>query len=197
MELDEMKVLWKDMNQKIEQQKSLTDQIIEEMTKKKYRNTFRKVYTQEFIGSIISYIISGYILLNFEKMEVWYLEASAIIAIAILTLMPTYTLNAIYKTKELKIGKTNLKESITEFEKRKKRMAQVQRINIVLCMMLLIVSLPVMSKIISGVNVFTESKVMYWYLPIGYLVVFFILRWAQQSLKKITNTANQILLDLE
>ena len=197
MELDEMKVLWQDMNQKIEEQKSLTDHIIIEMTKEKYKNTFNKLYTQEVIGSIVCLIASVYILLNVGKLETWYLELSGIIAVVILMIMPIYTLLNIYKIKELKIGKTNMKNSILEFEKRKMRLARVQRINIFLCVVLFIVSLPVMSKIMNDIDVFSESKIMFWYVPIGFVALFFIFRWAQRSLKQKTEKANQLLLDLE
>ena len=40
MELEEMKVLWQEMSQQVEKQKSLTDKLIIEMTQQKYAQKF-------------------------------------------------------------------------------------------------------------------------------------------------------------
>jgi hypothetical protein len=197
MELEEMKSLWEQMTIKIEKQERLTDQLIMEMTKERYHKKFRKISTYESIGAVICFIGAAVLLLNINKMDSWYMMLSDIFTIAILIILPILSLKSIRGIQRINIGENNLKETLMEYGIKKQRFLFIQRISIALSFVLMVTALPVMSKIMSGKDIFTESNVLYWYVPIGMVILFFFARWVFKYYQNIAKSAEKILEEIE
>ncbi|MDC7997149.1 hypothetical protein [Gilvibacter sediminis] len=197
MELQEMQAAWQQMNQKIEKQQQLTDQLIMEMTTQKYRAKYQKLNTFETVGGVICYVFATYILMNFGKMDIWYLRLCAVVAIAVLTILPIFSLSAIRDLQNLPITSGTQKELMRDFTARKRRFLLFQKINVGMTPLLMVSILPIFSKLFKNIDVFTESSVMFWYLPIGAIALFLMFGWVFKCYRSINASAAKTLEELD
>jgi hypothetical protein len=199
MELEEMKTLWSEMSEEVEKQKCLTDKLIIDMTQERYKNRFDKILLFESIGTVVCFIIAVFLVANLGKLDNWYLLTFGIFTIFFLILLPILTLRSIYRIKGLNIAKNSYKETIVGFAKAKKELLFTQRLGIYLSFVLSIVIMPVASKILNGIDFFTiEHSAWFWlFLPILFIFLFFFSRWGYRCYKSITNSAENVLKELE
>jgi len=199
MKLEEMKSLWTEMSLKLESQKSLTDKLILEMTQERYVNKFSKIQMYESIGALICFIAAFFIVINIGKLDTWYLLTFGIITIAFLILMPILVLRSIKSIKHLNIASNNYKETIMSFAKAKKKLLTFQRVGIYLSFLFALVIMPVSSKILNNKDFFAiEHSTKFWIgMPLFFAGLFFFARWGYRSYQNITNSAENILKELE
>ena len=199
MELEEMKSLWEDMSQKVDQQKILTDKLIIDMTQERYINRFNKILMYESIGAVVCFASAIFLIVNLGKLDTWYLLTCGIITLIFLLILPIVVLRSIGKIKHLNIAKDNYKETITRFYKSKKELLFTQRLGIYLSFIFALVILPVTSKILSNKDLFvSEHSTKLWiYIPILFIFLFFFSRWGYKSYKSITNSAENVLKELD
>ena len=105
MEPEELKKLWTEMSVEREKQKLLTDQIILNMTKSNYQSKLKKIWIPEIIGTAVCLMVVIFILMNFQKFNTVYLEASAIIAAVILVLLPFLSIRSVQRLHSVNISK--------------------------------------------------------------------------------------------
>lgn len=197
MELHEMQAAWQQMNLKIEKQQQLTDQLIMEMTTQKYRAKYQKLNTYETIGGVLCYIFAAYILVNFGKLDIWYLRLCAIVAIAVLTVLPILSLSAIRDLQNLPISSGTQKQLMEDFTDRKRRFLLFQKINLGMTPLLMVAILPVFAKLFKGKDVFVEGSVMFWYVPIGGIILFLVFGWVLKCYRSINASAAKTLEELD
>ena len=199
MELQEMKSLWKEMSEKVERQKVLTDKLIIDMTQERYTNRFKKVLTYESFGAAICFAAAIFLVFNLGKLDTWYLLASGIISLILFLLMPVLVLRSIGNIKNLDIAKNTYKETLIGFYKFKNQLLFTQRLSIYLSVILALVALPVTLKIINNKNVFAmEHTIKLWvFIPITFVFLFLYSRWAYRNYKSIANSAEKILVELD
>jgi len=197
MELEEMKHQWDEMSEEIKKQKILTNKLIVDMTQEKFTNRLRKISVPESLASVICFLIALYVVLNFYKLDTWYLQLSGIFAVVFCVVLPILSLKSIYGMQKIIISTSNYKETIENFVKRKKQFVLVQKWSFYLSFVLVVVSLPVASKLMKGKDLFLESTVWLWYLPIGFLFLYFFSKWIFKHYKKTTKSAEELLKELE
>ncbi len=199
MDLEEIKEVWAEMSDQLEQQKKLTNEIILKMTQQNYTNKFQKVTNYESVGAIFCFLIAMYILLNFGKLDTWYLQLCGGITLAFLLIMPLLVLRALTQIKKLSITENNYKETIVAFEKAKTHLLMIQQFSIYLSFILFFTTIPVASKLISNEDFFIMEKEnwLYGFIAIVLVFVFFFSRWGYRCYKRITNSAENVLRELE
>ncbi len=199
MELEEMKALWETMSERVEKLEVLNKQRIMEMTQLKYRNKFSKLRLYESTGAVVCYIIGFAILLNFEKLDTWYLMACGIFCVLFLWVMPVFTLGSIKRLTKLDLSSFSYKELLTRFEKEKRRTLVIQRISIALGIILMFATIPVADKLLNGNDVFQSELPLSVWVAIVFALLFLALvsRWGYGWYMKITDSAENILRDLE
>lgn len=197
MDLDELKTHWEKMSDEIEKQKVLTDKLIIDMTQEKYNNKLNKISIPETIGTVICFGFAMLILINFYKLNTWYLVASGIFSISFCIVLPILSLKSIYNLKQIEISKATYKDTLATFLRRKKHFALIQKIGFYFSFLFLIVSLPVISKLMSNEDIFLESKVWLWYLPLGIIFLYLFSKWIYKYYFKSTLAAENLLKDLE
>ena len=174
MDLDKMQATWSEMSDLLENQKKLTNKLIMEMTKERYKNKFNTISTYETIGAFICFGMAFYILLNLNKLDTWYLIVSGIFTLICLVILPILSLRSINRMKSVDIAKNNYKQTIVDFTKGQKQFLLVQKSGIALGYILIIVSIPVWSKLIGGKDVLIISgKQWLWFIPIMSIFLFF------------------------
>jgi|SRR5690554_6124575 len=199
MELEEMKNTWQEMSKRLEKQEILTNQVIEKMTKERYANKFSKLQIYETIASIICYGSAIFLILNFEKLDSWYLILFGIITLLLLLVLPVLTLRKIGNMKKLNIAKSSYKDVLVNFQKAKESLFFTQRITLYLSIVLAIIILPVTSKIFKNIDLFEAGHTnnLLIYIPILLIFLFFLSRWVFKGYRSVTNSAENILKEID
>jgi hypothetical protein len=197
MELKELETLWSELSHELENQKKLTNELIMNMTQEKYSNKFQKISTFETIGAVICFAIGIYILAKFSMLDTWYLQVCGLVTVVFLFLLPVLTLNSLRRIQKINVADSNFKETLLGFTKAKNQLLFLQRLGIYLSFILMFTILPVASKIMKGKDLFLNTKIWFVYLPIMAVFLFFFTRWGYGCYKSITNSAEDILKELE
>lgn len=198
MELEEMKSTWQEMTKRLNKQEILTDQIIEKMTKERYTNKFSRLQIYETIGTVICYGSAIFLIINFEKLDSWYLMLFGIITLLLLLVLPVLTLRKIGNMKRLNITNSSYKDVLVNFHKAKRALFFTQKITLYLSIVLAIIILPVTSKIFKNKDLFEAEHTnnLLIYIPILLIFLFFLSRWVFKGYKSVTNSAENILKDI-
>jgi hypothetical protein len=199
MELEELQLAWTQMGKELETQKKLTNDIIMEMTRAKYKNKFKKISAYEKAGAVVCFGAVVYILFYFYKLDTWYLQACGIATLAILIILPVLVLSSLKKIQNLDILKGTYKENLIKYTKLKSRLLGLQQIGIILSFLMMFLIIPITLKIFKDKDLFlTPLNPEKW---LGFSVVFigmlFFSRWGYRSYKKITDAAALLLEDLK
>ncbi|NNE02475.1 MAG: hypothetical protein HKN52_04850 [Eudoraea sp.] len=197
MELQELQTLWSQMSRELADQKKLTNDIIMKMTQEKYVNKFGKIAVYETIGAVICFAAALYVLFNFGKLEVWYLQLCGIFTLLFLIILPVLTLRSLRRIKEINVVENSFVDTIVQFTKAKNQLLLLQRVGIYLSFLLMFTTLPVASKLLKNKDLFLETDIWYVYLPIMGIFLFFFTRWGYGCYKNITSSAESILSELE
>lgn len=199
MELEEMKILWQEMSQKVEKQKKLTDTIIMEMTQQKYTQKFNKITTYESIGAIICFITAILLLVNFKKLDTWYFITCGIFMISYLLTIPIIVLHSLKSIKNFNITNKSYKETIVGFVKAKKQLLLVQKLGIYINFLLFLTSIPLAAKLLNNKDIFLTSSSIWQIIFIAIVTVLMVVvsKWGYSCYKNVTNSAENILKELE
>lgn len=196
MELEEMKSRWEEMSMEIEKQKILTDSLVIKMTRTDYRNKISKILIPEAIGAFVCFGTIIFILINFQKLDKWYLMVCGIISTLILFLLPILSIKTISNIQSVNISDNNYKQSLLEYSKGKIRFVFVQKLSFYLGAILLLVILPVMGQLISGKDLFAATRLWMWY-AIGYPFFYAFSKWVFKRYIRTTVEAESILKELD
>ncbi|HDZ06004.1 hypothetical protein LCGC14_0130310 [marine sediment metagenome] len=199
MEIEELQSAWIQMSQELSQQKKLTNEIILDMTKQKYQNKFTMLTKYETIGAFICFVIAFFVLLNFGKLDTWYLKVCGVLTLSFLLILPVMVLSTLKKIKNIDITNGSYKENLKVYLKTKNRLLKLQQVGMAIGFIGLLFIVPVTSKIISDKNVFlTNLKVeQYIIFAITLVVLAFFCKWAYKGYQKITQSAQDLIKDLE
>jgi hypothetical protein len=197
MELEEMKSLWEDMSQRVDQQKVLTDQLIIDMTKERYENKMRRISVPETISAFICFAAVIYLISNFKLLDVWYLQLSGVLTIVACLLLPILSLKSIKRMKAINISKSTYKDALATYAKEKTRFLLLQKSSFYTSFIVLILAVITFGKIMKGIDVFTTTDKLNWLVPSGIGVLFIFSQWVLKKYKKATDSANKILKELK
>ena len=192
-----MQSLWENMNQKVDQQKILTDKLIIDMTQERYANKLRSISIPESISTLICLAVIIYLISNFGLLDVWYLQLSGAITIISCLILPILSLKSIKKMKTINISKNTYRESLTKHAKEKIKFMLIQKISFYVSFLVLILSVIVFGKIMKDIDVFTMTEKLNWLVPSGIGVLYIFTKWVLKKYKKATTSANNILKELE
>lgn len=192
-----MKRTWGEMSNEIDKQKKLTDKLIIIMTQQKYNNVLRGISIPETIGAVICFATVLFVAFNFNKLDTWYLQLSGLLSLIILIVLPVLSLRSIQKMNAINISKNNLKQTIIDFNKAKQQFNTVQKTGFYMSFIILIISLPVASKLLSNKDLFLEEKVWLWYIPFGFLFLYLFAKMVYKYYKKSTTNAENLLKELD
>lgn len=198
MDLDEMQATWSEMSDQLEKQKKLTDKLIMEMTQERYKSKLSKIKAYETGGAVICFVMVLFILINFNKLDTWYLIVLGLIVIDFLIILPVLTLYTIQKMSSIDVLKNDIKQTMSAFAKARKRFLLVQKLGIGASFVLMLTIIPVLSKITKNKDIFImKNEISLWYM--GILLVFLIAfaLWGYGCYKNITTSAGNLLKELE
>lgn len=196
MEIDELQIRWEELSVEIKNQKKISDALIIKMTDSNYRNKINRIIIPETMGAFFCLISVLFILINFQKLETWYLLTSGVLSILILLLLPLLSFKAIRSLRSLNISGNNYKQSLLEYSKGKIQFIRVQKASFYLGALLILVILPVMGKLIGGKDLFMNSWLWMSYV-IGYPFFYAFSKWVFKNYTKTVGDAENILNELD
>ncbi|GAB5473522.1 MAG: hypothetical protein Mars2KO_16210 [Maribacter sp.] len=199
MEIEEMQVLWSEMSHQLEEQKKLTNEIIMQMTQERYSKKFKTLSAYETIGALLCFATALYILLNFQELGTWYLKACGAFTLGFLTVFPILILRALHRIQRLNILDKNYKETLIGYTKAKTYLLRLQQVSIAASFFVMFAVAAVFSKLWSNKDFFMIDRDLWSYVVIGFAVLFvvFISRWGYRHYRRITNSAEAVLSELE
>ena len=197
MDLDEMKSIWSDMSDQVDNKQQLTNENIRSMIQQQYKQKANRIIYPEIIGALICFGFAGIFLYNFGKLDDWMNMAAGALAIAFLISLPLLSLVKMNRwTSKINVTENTYQQTLLDFTKVKRSFAKLKRYSYLLGIGSLFIILPPMAKIWKDVNVFTDPTV--WYkVPFGVLgiiaFVFFTMRFYGSSINQI----DEMLQDVE
>lgn len=197
MELEEMQPLWEKMNHQLEDREILNKQLIMNMTQERYSNRLEGISRWERNGAIICFSMAIFILFNFTKLDTPFLWISGLASLLILIGLPSLTLFTLWRLQNISFHHKSYKDTILEFKRRKNQVLQAQKLGLLLGLVLLFTGLPVAGKLMNGKDLFQDTSVWLWYVPMGSLFFFFFAKWGYGCYKSITTSAEEILSEVE
>lgn len=197
MNVEDLQSTWAEMGQELEKQKKLTHEIIIQMTQIRYQSRLQKIANYEGIGAVICFVIALVILFNFSKLDTWYLQLCGLITLIFLLVLPVLVLRSIQSMKRIDISQGRYVDNLMAFNKARNQFLFIQRLGIGLGFGLIITILPVASKILNNRDLFLESRVWLWYVPLMVVFLIFFSRWGYGAYKRITSSAETILMETE
>ncbi|WP_297795940.1 hypothetical protein [uncultured Eudoraea sp.] len=197
MDLEEIQKVWSDMTDQLEKQKKLNNELIMKMTQHRFKSKFDKIKLYETIGAVICFIMAIFILFNLNKLDTWYLLACGLFTVAFLLVLPVITLGLLGKIQRMNIVNNSYKDAIVKYTKAKNQLLLMQRVGIYLSFVLMFTSLPVFSKIMKNKDLFINSQIWLAYIPVMIIFLVLFTRWGYKCYKNITNSAENILKELE
>lgn len=198
MTLEEMQNVWSEMTKRMDEQKRLTDKLIIDMTQQKFKNKISSIARYESLGAIVCFLGALAILLNIGKLDTWYLMASGIIVLVYLIVIPWIVLKQIGQMKRIDLIKNTYKQSLIEFTNKRKRFLFWQRTAIFSNFFLMVLILPVSSKLLRGNDLFVErSSVWFWYVVVMLVFLIPFSLWGYRKYSKMTASMENLLNDLK
>jgi hypothetical protein len=197
MELEEMKSLWEDMSQKVDQQKILTDELILDLTKERFENRMRSISVPETLSAFICFTAVIYLISNFNLLDVWYLQLTGVLTIIACIVLPILSLKSIKRMKAIDISKSTYKESLFNYAKDKARFMKLQKISFYTSFIVLILAVISFGKIMKGIDIFTMTEKLNWLVPSGIGILYIFSQWVLKKYKTATDSAHNILKELK
>ncbi len=175
MEIEELQATWNQISEELEKQKKLTNEIILKMTHKNYKDKLNKIAIPEKISAVFTYVFAAILLLRFYELDTLPLQICGVITLAILIVLPYFSLKYLSDMQNLNVSQLSYKESIIKHEKSKQRYQRFLKFTVYAGFVLMLIIIPVASKIFNGDDIFTEPQgnFWYWFLPLG--LVFYYL----------------------
>ena len=195
MELDDLKSTWQNEGNTATQN-NLTTSIINKMTQEKYQSKIKKITLSEIIGSIICAIAAGFIALNFNKLDTIILQAVGVASIIILLIISTLGILSLQQLNMKKELNKSYAETLKIFATQKQAFYKLQKINIILCYLLLVTIIVLLPKLFGDKNI-TEYKYFWLYaFSIGYIFLLLISKFVSKFYKKTLQQTEELLKDL-
>ena len=195
MELNELKNTWQN-DSNAATQNNLTTLIIDKLTQEKYHSKIKKITIPELIGNTICVIAAIFIVFNFNKLDTIIFQAVGIATIIILLIVSVLGFLGL---KTLNIKKDFNKpyaETLKIFAKQKLEFYKLQKINIILCYLLLVTIIILLPKLFGNKDV-TEYKYFWLFaFSTGYIFLLLVSKFVSKFYKKTLQQTEELLKEL-
>lgn len=199
MDIEELQATWTQMGEEIDKQKRLTSEIIMKMTQQEYKSRLDKITIPEKLGTLVSYAAATFILSKFNALDTVLLKICGFITLVILIVLPYLSLKYLKGMRNLDIANISYKDGIVAFTKSKLQFQKVLRVSVYLGFVLMLIILPVTTKLIDGEDIFApgQDNSWLWFLPLGIGFYYFFTKKVIGNYSNNINKAGNLLKELE
>lgn len=193
MELDEMKTLWEDLSEKVENQEKIKKEELMKMTKKNYQNRLNSIYLPEILGSVICFGYAGYFIFQIGTLELPINKILAIFNTALMIILPTISLWTLARLNSLKITDESPSLLVEKFKKEKIFFWKFQQFNLMLSGLFVVSILPPLAELLGKKDLILEPIFWMAYVPLGLLSVYVFGRITIKKYYKSLQEAQQLI----
>lgn len=199
MDIEELQTTWTQMSEELDKQKRLTNEIILKMTQQEYKSRLDKVTIPEKLGTLVSYAAAIFILFNFNELDTVLLKTCGFITLVIIIVLPYLSLKYLKSMRNLDMANISYKDGIVAFTKSKRQFQKLLRVSTYLGFVLMLIILPVTTKLFDGEDMFTRDQdySWLWFLPLGIGCYYFFTRKVISSYSSNIKKAGELLKELE
>lgn len=196
MELNDLKNAWDDASDK-NHQHIITYKIIDQISQSKYNSKIKSISYPEIIGSVICFLATIFIGLNFYKLNSSFLQVVGLLSILALL---SISIISFLSLKQLKLTNDFSKpyaETLKIFANKKLKFLKLQKINITLCYLLLVSMIILLSKFFTGIDL-TNSKYFWIFsFSFGYIFLLFYAKWVKRFYNNTLHKSEELLKELQ
>lgn len=199
MDIEELQATWTQMGEELDKQKRLTSEIIMKMTQQEYKSRLDKITIPEKLGTLVSYAAAIFILSKFNALDTILLKICGFITLVILIVLPYLSLKYLKRMRNLDIANISYKDGIVAFTKSKLQFQKLLRVSAYLGFVLMLIILPVTTKLIDGEDIFApgQDNSWLWFLPLGIGFYYFFTKKVIGNYSNNINKAGNLLKELE
>jgi len=197
MELDELKSAWETLSIKLDKQQKLNSKLIEQMTNLKYKNRLNTIARPEFTSGIICFIMAVVLILNFGTFNTWLLQVFGVLSVLFLIVLPVLSFKSIQGLQTINMSVPTYKNTLKEFARQKIRFQKLQKLNVFLSFIFMIVFAPVSVKLLAGKDISQNITLWLTVLPASVIVLFFVSRWVLRHYNNALQKAEELLTEIE
>ncbi len=198
MELENLKLNWEAMSQRVAHLELINKKNIMDMTKQRYKNKFNNLLKYETLGTVVCVAALIFILFNFQKLDTSFYIICGVIVSLFLIILPILTLNNIKRMKQVKIDSENYKNTLFQFERSKQKLIKTQLLVIPFGAIVFFASMPVFSKIMGNGDFFERIDTpMVIFICLMFLGLMMFSAWGYKKYNQVANSAENILRELD
>ena len=196
MDLDQMKDVWKDFSDQLDEQKRVTESLVLEMIAQKSASRFNRMVFAEGLGIILSALMCMYILLHFHELEFLPNQLSAIGTILVMIVSIVFGYKIISAIRSIDIIGDTYSTTTEKFKRFKKILSTYKRVSIGAYVVLPLIMLPVVTKLLGGKDLFNDMA-SYGYAYLASLVLlpivwYIIFRFYRNNIRKVNTYIKKI-----
>lgn len=195
MELNDLKNTWDNAGNKKHQQ-NLTSKLIDQISQTRYVSKINRIAYPEMIGSVICILTAMFIGFTFYKLETVFFQAVGIISILLLLSISVISFLSLRQLKLSNDFSRPYADTLRMFATQKLIFSKLQKININLSYLLLVVVIILLPKILSDQDV-TDSKYFWMFsFSFGYIFLFYfskkVSKYYQNTLRRSEELLNEL-----
>ncbi len=192
MELEEMKQAWDKLDQRLSQQEIINDRLLHQMTRSSFRSKLNKIGIAELGGTFVCYGAAAYLIVYFSKLPQGVMQFFAVLAVGLLFALPIISQCSLRSLKTINLSSQSYMEAIAAFGKGKIKFLRLQKLNVSLGMLLMLIFLPLLGSI-NGVDI--SEKPYFWtgLFPTGVLFFLGFSFWVLRSYNKILTDTEKLI----
>ncbi len=196
MELDNLKHTWKETKSPVQEQPTFNPETLEKMSGQNYRLKVKKIIMPEIAGSVVCLAAAVYIGLSFAKLETGILQASGVLSILLLLLLPIISTLSTWNLN--KIGNVNkpYAETLKSFALQKIRFIKLQKLNVSLSYLLMVAIIVLLSRLLGEKDLSTNKYFWLFSFTIGYIFLLFYSRYVEKYYRRSLQQAEELLKEL-
>ena len=196
MELDDLKNSWNNISNELKTQQNINPKMIDMITKKKYHSSIRKIIAPEISGTIVCIAAIIFLGIHFGYLNTVYLQVSGIISMAVLAALSVISMLSI---RQLNIKPDFTKphaENLRQFAVQKIQFVKFQKVNVLLCYVLLVMTIILLSRFLNGKDISTNKYFWTFSFAAGYLFLTFYSKWVSKFYSSKLRQAEDLLKEL-
>lgn len=168
MEINELKTVWEDLTQRLEDQKQMTRKIVLQMTHEKTKNRLGRLIKFEMLSALnILFIV--WIVINFEKLDNWVTQIGGVVSILIFGVGVLSSAEFIMKARKVNLARDTIKDTILHFKAVQNLYRRNLKVSKVMGLTILFSFLPVTLKIANDIDIFENPEI--WWLALAICLV--------------------------
>ncbi|MCI5054974.1 MAG: hypothetical protein MRY83_02635 [Flavobacteriales bacterium] len=197
MNLEEMSAAWSKMDERLKEQELTNQELVLKVTSETVKNRIQKIINYEYAGIFLVFGVILYLIVSFTKMNTTFLEISCVVSIILSAALGFMSWVFVVKAKSVDLINTSLKEGALKIANLRAYFVRYRAMGIVVVSILMIFLIPVIVKLIHGLNLVEKLDVFVPRIIVGLVIGFafhlFILRKYRQNLDE----AKDLVQDLQ